>query len=77
MSEATSSPDYDAATIGDVLTELQAIRELLERQDTEQALCPHGARGLCMSCVTPQIDYALSNLVREVSTSVREVMRRA
>ena len=76
VADVPLTAEIDAPTMGDVLAELRAIRTLLERQDAEQALCPHGGRGLCMSCITPQIAYALNNLTREISNSAWEAMRR-
>lgn len=35
-----------------VLVELRAIRALLERQ----AVCQHGATGVCMWCIQPTLD---------------------
>ncbi len=55
----------------EVLAELRAIRELLTQMrdhQNEEAVCPHGATGLCMYCVLPLFD--------QMALDVREAVRR-
>ena len=76
MSEPLPSAEKDVPTTADLLTELRAIRAVLERREAEQALCPHGARGMCMSCVMPSINYALDEIARNITNQAWEAMRR-
>lgn len=55
-------------TMADVLVELKAIRELLEQQAQQQAVCPHGSTGFCMHCILPTFDA--------IEMSVRQAVQR-
>jgi hypothetical protein len=70
------SAEQDAVTMADLLTELRAIRGLLEQQVEGRATCPHGATGLCMACITPLIEFHAGDLVRQLSNQAWEASRR-
>lgn len=63
--------DPEPATLDEVLVELQAIRELLEREN----ICPHGGTGLCMYCLAPQIEAIGSQITNQVFSSLSNVGR--
>ena len=69
-------PESERDTMADLLTELRAIRSLLEQREQSEAKCPHGTSGVCMDCITPLVDYHLTVLSNGIANQAWEAMRR-
>lgn len=71
------TPDLTAeVTLADVVTELRAIRGLLEQQVEQQAICDHGVSGVCMACLMPLVNFHLEQMSSEIGTNVWEAVRK-
>lgn len=68
--------ETERVTMADLLTELKVIRGLLEQGVESAAMCPHGATGVCMACVTPLVEFHLSSLVNQITNEAWAAMRR-